>query len=159
MTREQILAAITDEEVVALTIWAEARREPLLGRIAVAAAIRTRVIANRAKAWGLGWRGVCLHYKQFSCWNPSETDENHLALMAEAKKLAIGIKPETNFSLRSALWVARGAMADAFEDPTSGAAHYYSPTGMVPKGSKPTWARPPAKLTVTIGRHQFWKGA
>lgn len=50
--------------IVVLTIYAEARGEPLAGKVAVA-----RVIANRAQLRGTTMADECLRPRQFSCWN------------------------------------------------------------------------------------------
>jgi spore germination cell wall hydrolase CwlJ-like protein len=60
--------AFSDQEIVAKTLDGEAGNQGYEGQQAVA-----NVIMNRVK---LNWqgettlRGVCLHRKQFSCWNP-----------------------------------------------------------------------------------------
>lgn len=54
-------------DVVATTIWAEARGEGEIGMRAVAS-----VIWNRSQESGLPPTLVCLKRKQFSCWNNGE---------------------------------------------------------------------------------------
>ena len=61
---------LTDEEIMALTIYAEARGEILAGKIAVGTVIMNRV---RNRSWdGRTVRDVCLWPKQFSCFNPDD---------------------------------------------------------------------------------------
>ena len=69
----------TEQEVVAMTILAEARGEGHSGMYAVAA-----VIAQRSLNRQLSPRRVCLQKKQFSCWN-SGRDLKYLLLHPEAK--------------------------------------------------------------------------
>lgn len=60
----------SDQDIVARTLWAEARSQGILGMVAVAC-----VIQNRAKNpgwWGHDLRGVCLARMQFSCWNQND---------------------------------------------------------------------------------------
>jgi N-acetylmuramoyl-L-alanine amidase len=152
MTKDEMLNLLSDPEIVGLTIWAEARAESLVGRIAVACVIRNRFLTGRYSSW----RQVCLKKLQFSCWNDG-TDRNHLALMREVEKLAIGIKPE-NLILRNCMWIAGGVMSDAVEDVTLGSTHYYSPEGMVPRNSVPSWAKNEEPRAV-LGRHLFYKVA
>lgn len=61
-----------DIDILARTIYGEARGEPWEGKIAVAWVVRNR--AERGGWWGDTIREVCLKPWQFSCWN--ETDPN-----------------------------------------------------------------------------------
>lgn len=157
MTLPEILSALSDEEVVGFTIWAEARREPLMGRLAVGCTIRNRVHANRPTKYGSGFRGVCLHPWQYSCWTPKGGADNHNALLEEARACALGRK--TSPSVKSAFWIAQGVVGGLYDDITNGAEHYYAPKAMVPRGAVPAWAHPPAVLTAVIGNHRFYRGA
>ena len=155
MDRQTLLKSLTEAEIVGLTIWAEARAEPLEGQIAVGNVIANRRAAGREKAWGLGWAGVCLHPSQFSCWNEG-LDKNHLQLMKQVEYLADDSK-EVAQSVQVCIYLAEGVIRGVFPDLSFGASHYFSPTAMVPKGSIPPWAHPPSKLTTVIGRHRFYK--
>lgn len=63
-----------EQQVVALTLLAEARGEGLRGMEAVAMVIKQRM-ANRSKTA----KQVCLEPKQFSCWNGKDIrDLDHL---------------------------------------------------------------------------------
>jgi N-acetylmuramoyl-L-alanine amidase len=157
MTLAEVLVALSDEEVVGLTIWAEARQEPLTGRVAVGCIIRNRVRAQQRR-FGLTYREVCLKPWQFSCWLPQGGESNHRALLEQAKMLAT-TNATPAMPLRNALWIAQGVMNDTVEDIVKGATHYYSPDAMKPKGRVPDWAHPPAVLTAVIHRHRFYKGA
>lgn len=57
-----------DRDILARTLWGEARGESLAGQIAVAWTIRNRVNDGNAKSWwGEGYVGVCQKPYQFSC--------------------------------------------------------------------------------------------
>ncbi len=69
------------EEIIAITILAEARGEGEAGMYAVAA-----VIAQRANDKKVTPEQVCLKRKQFSCWNnKSVKDLKHLLNVDQAK--------------------------------------------------------------------------
>ncbi|AZD06253.1 Cell wall hydrolase [Pseudomonas chlororaphis] len=62
-----------DRDLLARTLWGEARGEGLAGQIAVAWTIRNRVNDGKAKSWwGEGYAGVCQAPYQFSCWNKND---------------------------------------------------------------------------------------
>jgi len=158
----------TDQEidVMARTLWGEARGEPYTGIVAVA-----WVILNRARAdvggdgkpdwWGEGILGVCCKPWQFSCWN--ENDPNR------AKMLAL---KEGDWTFDRMRFVARQTAQLAFDgdtgerdaaggerarrhvDPTDGAVAYL--TSKLLATAPPKWAlgRTPC---CTIGAHAFFK--
>lgn len=132
-----------DREVLARTLWGEARGEGLNGQIAVAWTIRNRVNDGRAKSWwGEGYSGVCLKPWQFSCWNKNDPNYAHLS---GAKAIPAG-------QLAQAQKAADLVMSGSVEDPTNGATHYYATT--MPK--PPTWVKG-AKETLRMGHHIFFK--
>lgn len=135
----------TDEDidVLARTLWGEARGEGLAGQIAVAWTIRNRVRDGKTKSWwGEGYIGVCKRPYQFSCWNKSDPNYPYLT---GAKKI-----PEKEFT--QAMSAAMQVMSAWVKDPTGGATHYYSTSMKV----QPDWAKV-AKETVRIGRHIFFR--
>lgn len=72
-----------DIDVLARTIWAEARGEGMAGQVAVGWAIRNRVDADlghdgKADWWGEGYVGVCKAPWQFSCWNKNDPNLAYL---------------------------------------------------------------------------------
>ena len=132
-----------DRDILARTLWGEARGESLTGQIAVAWTIRNRVFDGKAKSWwGEGYSGVCLKPWQFSCWNKNDPNDAYLS----------GAKPIPAAQYAQALKAADQVMADATPDPTGGATHYYATT--MPKA--PTWAKG-AKQTLKLGQHVFFK--
>lgn len=140
---ENPLEAIRRREVdiLARTLYGEARGETVRGKEAVASVVLNRV--KRAKGRGGYWWGdsieaVCLKPWQFSCWN--ENDPNR------AKILAVD---ETNTVFESCLRIARRAVSGCLEDITKGATHYHV------KSLTPIWTRGKA-VCAEVGRHQFY---
>lgn len=137
-----------DVDVLARTIWAEARGEGVAGQVAVGRCIRNRVEADLGRDgkpdwWGEGYVGVCQAPWQFSCWNKADPNRPYLT---GAKAI-----PETEYA--RAREAAVTAMTSKEPDPTGGATHYYSTT----MASPPKWTGHPARRTTKIGRHIFFK--
>lgn len=133
-------------DVLARTIYGEARGETLGGKIAVA-----HVILNRARDPGPDWWGdsitqVCHKPKQFSCWNPEDPNR---AVM-EAADL-------TDTAFQKCMAAALLAVSGEAPDPTGGATHYHTanpPTVHVVW--PPKWAHA-LKHTLDIGAHRFYR--
>ena len=124
-----------DIDVLARTVWGEARGEPRAGQVAVA-----HVILNRASQggwWGDTVAKVCLHKYQFSAW--LENDPNRAKMEALTGE-------ETTF--RQCLSIAAGVLGGIHADPTGGANHYHT------KKVKPDWAT--AEPIADIGAHLFY---
>lgn len=136
-----------DRDILARTLWGEARGESLAGQIAVAWTIRNRVemdLHNDGKPdwWGEGYASVCQKPYQFSCWN--RNDPNYVYLS--------GAKPIPFREFAQAQIAADQVLAGKVPDPTGGATHYYATT--MPKA--PDWAAK-AKQTLKLGHHFFFK--
>ena len=132
-----------DRDILARTLWGEARGESLAGQIAVAWTIRNRVNDCNAKSWwGEGYAGVCQKPYQFSCWNKNDPNYTYLS---DAKQI-----PFREFA--QAQIAAEQVMSGKVPDPTNGATHYYATT--MPK--PPVWVKD-AKPTLKLGRHIFFK--
>jgi len=125
-------------EILAKTIWGEARGEPLAGKVAVANVIINR--ADKGGWWGSTIEDVCLKDQQFSCWN--EFDPNF-------KKLRVINKKDPAF--RDCLMIAEMADKNLLNDVTDGATHYHA------IGADPWWSRDQTPVA-TIGNHAFYKG-
>ncbi|MGE8098135.1 cell wall hydrolase [Pseudomonas fluorescens] len=131
-----------DRDILARTLWGEARGEGLAGQIAVAWTIRNRVNDGKTNSWwGEGYAGVCLKLYQFSCWNKSDPNFAHLS----------GAKPIPAGQFAQAQKAADQVIAGTVPDPTGGATHYYATT--MPKA--PAWAAK-AKQTLKLGHHVFF---
>jgi spore germination cell wall hydrolase CwlJ-like protein len=129
-------------DILARTLWGEARGESVRGIEAVAAVVLNRVAVARARGgfwWGGSVADVCRKPRQFSCWN--EGDPNRVKL------LAVGADDPVFNTCRR---IARRAVAGLLDDPTGGATHYHA------RGIEPRWAvgRSPC---AEIGRHLFYR--
>lgn len=153
MTDLDLIDTLTARQIVALTLWGEARGEPMLGRAAVASVIWNRVQAQR-KGWGLTPRDVCLKPWQFSCWRPSGGEANFGDVLAAAHTLRRGepIGPV----LRECLALADVLLAGELEDVTNGATHYLT-RELFRSDRCPIWARNVTPCA-EIGAHVFLKG-
>lgn len=131
---------MSELEILARTIEAEARGEAYEGKIAVGA-----TIANRAASgsYGKDIRGVILRRGQFSPWNSwtgyakGEQGKDMMKLKAS----------EDSYKAANAI------LTGNYEDPTDGATHYVNE-----KVSKPAWLgamKGRKRGTVTIGNHLF----
>lgn len=122
-------------DIIARTIYGEARGEGTKGMQAVA-----NVIMNRVKAgswYGASVKDVCLKPYQFSCWN--ENDANRAIILTA-----------TDAQLKQARAIAEQAIAGTLPDITGGATHYYADYINAPK-----WAAS-MKKTTKIGHHIFF---
>jgi N-acetylmuramoyl-L-alanine amidase len=132
-----------DRDILARTLWGEARGENLTGQIAVAWTIRNRVLDGKEKSWwGEGYAGVCQKPYQFSCWN--KNDPNHTYLS--------GARPIPFRELAQARIAADQVIDGKVPDPTGAATHYYAIAMKTP----PAWAAK-AKQTLKLGGHVFFK--
>lgn len=141
-----IKAALTPAQVVGMTIWAEARAEPIEGEVAVGCVIRNRLL--RPKRFAETWAGVCLAKWQFSCWIPQGGEKNYQMLMARCEASLGGVQPWP----RQQLWIAEGIINGAIEDRVSGADHYFASWMKV----WPAWAKGLEPVAV-LGVHRFYR--
>ena len=138
-----MLVTDKDRDILARTLWGEARGESLAGQIAVAWTIRNRVSDGKAKSWwGEGYTGVCQAPYQFSCWNKNDPNFAYLS----------GVKPIPFREFAQAQIAADQVIAGKVSDPTGGATHYYATT----MAKSPDWAAK-AKQTLKFGHHVFFK--
>jgi N-acetylmuramoyl-L-alanine amidase len=136
-----------DRDILARTLYGEARGEGVAGQIAVAWTIRNRVemdLHNDGKPdwWGEGYAGVCLKKYQFSCWNKNDPN---FPFLSGARQIPFR-------ELAQARIAADQVIDGKVPDPTDGATHYYATT--MPKA--PVWAAK-AKQTLKLGHHVFFK--
>lgn len=130
-------AHLSDVQVLACTLYGEARSEVPDGILAVACVVRNRVKYdisgdNKPDWWGEGYRGVCLEKRQFSCWLPEGGAGNHAKLAKLVADLKAG--PVSDPRYKECAWIATGVVNDWVRDITFGADHYH--TAQV----KPKWA-------------------
>ncbi len=131
-------------DILARTIWGEARGEGADGMIAVAAVVmnRARVSADHGGRywWGKDCIGICKAQAQFSCWNPGDPNR--------AKLLAVD---DSDPEFRLALTIASDALAGRAPDPTFGATSYKVASLPWPYD----WG-PFRQPLVIIGKHAFY---
>lgn len=128
-------------DVLARTLWGEARGQGSDGMNAVAAVILNRVRVAQQKGsfwWGNNIIQVCQKPYQFSCWNRS--DPNFRKLQAVT---------EEDLYFATAVRIARRAVLDQIDDQTLGATHYHADT------IKPYWAKG-KRPSIIIGNHVFY---
>lgn len=126
-------------DIMARTIYGEARGEGERGMMAVAC-----VILNRAKKpswWGKDIDSVCKAKWQFSCWNPNDPN---------LPKLLSVTKADPSFA--DACAIAAEADAGKLQDITNGATHYF----VTKMKNPPRWAAGRTPCAV-IGSHSFYK--
>ena len=135
-----------DIDILARTIYGEARGEPLEGQIAVAWVVRNRAtLADHRRQFGIGTlASACQAPWQFSCWN--ENDPNRQKLFAVDLN-----DPIFRRCYFAALGVVDVDYGFAY-DPTHGALFYYADTI-----DPPSWAV--GKPYIQIGHHRFIKDA
>lgn len=129
-------------DVLARTLWGEARGEGSIGMIAVCCVILNRVKIAQSQGsywWGNNIIQVCQKPYQFSCWNRS--DPNFQKLQAV---------DESDLYFSTARRIAQRAIAGTLTDPTEGATHYHA------AGITPPWARSERPCAV-IGAHVFYQ--
>lgn len=139
-----------DIEILAATIYGEARGETQQGKEMVGWSIRNRAeidLGNDGKPdwWGEGIAGVCLAPWQFSCWNANDPNR--------AKMLALGLPqsladPVYRDCLLAALTVAQAPRIPA---DLVGITHYYA--AGIPA---PAWAAK-AEFYGCVGGHLFYR--
>lgn len=123
---------MSDESILARTIYGEARGEGLEGMEAVALVVMNRV---KARKWFTGYvmqngqkipsvAQTCLKRAQFSCWN--KNDPNYAILQKITAE---------NPKFRECLIIAKRALEGKLQDFTNGALYYHT------KQIKPQWAK------------------
>jgi len=128
-------------DVLARTIWGEARGEGVPGMEAVACVVLNRVKRANQKGgywWGNNIIQVCQKPYQFSCWN--RADPNFRKLLAV---------DASDLYFATAMRVANRTIAGVLKDSTGGATHYHA------RGTLPYWAKGETP-SAEIGRHVFY---
>jgi len=131
---------LSDTELMARTIWAEARGQGYAGQVAVANVILNRV-NDSLKRFGKGVKGVLLKRWAFSCFEPA--DPNFSGLMKDINILV----------MVEARLIAQMAIEGLLLDPTDGATHYFNPSI-----AKPSWMSK-LEYKAQIEDHVFYREA
>ncbi len=129
-------------DVLARTIFGEARNEGPVGMEAVACVVLNRVKLARKMGgywWGNTIIEVCNKPYQFSCWNKNDPN---------LKRIQEVTDKDIHFA--TCLRIARRAVIGALRDTTNGATHYHADY------VSPYWAKGQKPVT-RIGRHIFFK--
>lgn len=129
-------------DILARTLWGEARGEGAQGMQAVASVILNRLAHAQKRGhfwWGNTVIQICQKPYQFSCWN--RADPNYQKLQAVTEK-------DADFA--EAQKIARRALLDLLPDATAGATHYHA------AGMTPYWVKND-RPTAVIGKHIFYK--
>lgn len=156
-----------DLNVLAQTIWGEARQEGTKGMIAVGNVIKNRAEANK-KMFGQGIKGVALKPKQFSCWNQGDPNREKLKDILQYDKLVSMRKSPTGEpfnewfqkfkntgeyleykSYLKAKEIAKQILNGSLPDPTKGAVYYHT------LDVKPIW-RNKLDQVAQYGNHVFY---
>ena len=132
-----------------LTLYGEARGEPIEGITAVASVMR-----NRVHRRGHSWRRVCLQPWQFSCWKVEGGAANYRRVMRIARQLVDDRQVHWSRVLEECGFVAQGMMRERLRDRTNSADHYC--TIKLWKKKPPRWARGQTPVA-TIGAHVFFE--
>lgn len=117
-------------EIMARTLWGEARGLELPEIVAIGHVIKNRAARPR---WPVDILGVCLQPKQFSCWNPK--DPNRIKL----ERVTLEVD-----SFAQCYYVALGVLLGEWVDLSGGADHYHTmapPPSVTPITWPPAWAR------------------
>lgn len=130
---KKAIKKMTDEIIIAATLFAEAGGEPWAGKIMVA-----EVMLNRAK--GRTLRQVCLEPRQFSCWNDRRSMLRNIPAMQKTAAWA------------DCLRLARTIMQPGYKV-TSSATHYANL-----KLCSPQWVKGMV-LVGAVGAHTFFREA
>lgn len=149
MTDPELIAALTTQQKVALTMYGEARGEPIDGIRGIAS-----VIMNRANAKGLSPAAIVLAKGQFSCWSPIQGGYNYETLLDVARNVLRGVSSD---HLKMMMILAEAVIDKTLHDNVKKATHYYSPDAMIPKGRVPPWAIG-LEPVIVIGHHRFFAG-
>jgi N-acetylmuramoyl-L-alanine amidase len=126
-------------DIMARTLWGEARSEGERGMQAVANVILYR--AEHPGWWGVDIETVCKKKYQFSCWLQNDPNREKLIAVDDSD-------PEFAIALK----VARQAIDGELEDITNGATHYKVTSLPWPAD----WGAPSPPVAV-IGHHSFFR--
>lgn len=124
-----------DIDILARTIYGEARGENIEGKKAVGHVILNRYRSNKWFA-GATIADTCQKAWQFSCWNMNDPNRNKILQV-------------TGAVLDPYLRLAEDLIIGKYKDSTHGATHYHT------KNIKPAWTKG-KKPCAIIGGHVFY---
>lgn len=128
-------------DILAKTIYGEARGETISGQEAVASVIMNRLAFSQARGaywWGSSVAAICQKPYQFSCWDMDDPNYRQLLKVDEGNPVFATCKR-----------IAKRALAGMIADCTGGATHYHT------KNLRPKWSI--GKIPCAeIGNHVFY---
>ncbi len=132
------------QDILARTVWGEARGEGDYGMKAVACVVMNRyryTVREGGKYWwGNSVIDICKKPYQFSCWLPNDPNYQKMLKVTTA---------DSNF--KDAMTIAYDALRGALTDVTNGADYYYA------RGTKaPSWSKGETEVA-EIGNHIFYQ--
>lgn len=136
-------------ELLALTIWGEARGEPIEGQLAVA-----NVIKNRVSSDGGDYYDVILKPKQFSCWNQDDPNYPKLVEMGNDILRYGNFIMRNNLNFMQCYTVANLTRLGLVVDNTKGAKNYIT-NKLFASSDRPHWAQN-VKNWQIVGNHTFF---
>jgi len=139
------LTKLSEVDILTLTIYGEARGEPIEGQVAVGNVIANRKKNNKASTYA----EICLAPDQFSCWNENDPNYDILMKYAGVFENDQNVSP-TDKLLDQCMWVATGIISGVVNDNTDGALNYI--TVNLWKSHCPDWAR---DFNLTIGNQIY----
>ncbi len=129
-------------EILARTIYGEARGEDLKGKEAIACIVLNRVKKAKENGgvfwWGNTIETICLKKWQFSCWNKDDPNYNKLISVTEENAVFAICKR-----------IAKKAVCGLLKDFTFNSTHYHT------KNISPNWSKGKAPIC-EIGNHYFY---
>ncbi len=140
---------LSDFEVLTLTIYGEARGEPIEGQVAVGCVLRNRLSDSKDK----GYKEICLEPKQFSCWNVDDPNYPLLIELAEKLLTDMNINDINDIVLDQCQWVANGILTNMIIDNTHRARNYV--TTLLLQRKPPAWLRE-MKVSAVVGNQTFF---
>jgi len=132
-----VRARATAIDILARTLYGEARGEPREGREGVACVVLNRA-RRRTVRWGDTVEAVCLMRLQFSCWNANDPNRAKLQAVTDSDRDFVACTT-----------IATQAVDGELPDSTDGSTHYCA------QGANPNWAvgKQPAR---EYGHHLFY---
>ena len=134
-------------DILARTVYGEARGETAQGQQAVLSTILNRV--KKGGWWGATIEEVCKKPYQFSCWNPETTSDKQSGRANYERMISVTTSDPTFAYIYELSKSAVENGGQLLNDYSNGATHYHA------KSVNPSWAN---KLTKTaeIGNHIFY---
>jgi N-acetylmuramoyl-L-alanine amidase len=143
---ESIFDRLNPIEVMALTIYGEARGESWEGMLAVGF-----VIVNRSRLWKQSIKEVCFAKNQFSCYNSNDPQYCHMLSQATYWKHTKEEENDTMLVAQTALY--------GWNESTVGDATFYRVIGNKNKWFDGQIKKGKLIKVCDIGHHEFYKEA